>query len=290
MTAVETTSGRRCVRRWYGTYPSCTCAACEPIRARMKKRSKAGLLPKARSDEAWEVIDTLLARGWSPLAIASAAGVSDRGMLSALQTRREGRPRRFGRAVAERIIGHGEPTRGYVSAVGPCRRLQALAAVGWSLEALSERSGVPVMTLSTVRSGRLEHVRPGTARVVDEIFRAHAWTPGPHRHAVDHAAAQGWVSPLAWDDIDDPAEKPRGIHREHKKRHMDEIAIARALAGPASTPDLTAEERRVVVARLDALGCSGPQIAAHLRVDVRTVQRDREALGLVVRRAEAVAS
>lgn len=288
------TGQTRCSRKWCATLTMCRCERCTPDAFRTRKLIEAGLLPPARSDEAWVVLNRLLAAGWTSTAIESATGVPKRGIEDAIISLKGDGPRRlFGRVIADRIINHGAPTRGYIGAWGPRRRLQALAVMGWGLDDLAGPTGLPIMTLSTIRAGRVTRTRPQHAAVIARAFHDRAMVPGPSPQAAERARRAGWVGPLAWDDdIDDQAAVPHGVPtgRQKARRGVDEQAVELALAGPASTPDLTTEERRVVVARLSAVGCSGPQIAAHLRVNVQTIQRDREALGLVVHRAEAVAS
>lgn len=284
------TEQTRCSRKWCATLTMCRCERCAPDAYRTRKAIEAGLLPPARSDEAWDVLDRLLAAGWTSTAIESATGVPKRGIEDAIISLKVGPRRTFGRVIADRIINHRAPTRGYIGAWGPRRRLQALAVMGWGLDDLTEATGLPIMTLSTIRSGRVTRTRPQHAAAIAIAFHERAMTIGPSPQATDRARRAGWVGPLAWDDdIDDVDAVPHGVPtgKTRARRGVDEQAVALALAGPASTPDLTAEERRLVVARLSAVGCSAPQIATHLRVTARTIQRDREALGLVVHRAEA---
>src|SRR3954470_16277274 len=77
---------------------------------------------------------------------------------------------------------------------------------------------------------------------------------GEQRVAADaqaHAAAQGWLPPLAWDDIDTdptPSELTSGLPRWND---IDEIAVERALVGDyISYGDLTPVEQHEVVRRL----------------------------------------
>ncbi|MCW2702702.1 MAG: hypothetical protein JWQ37_697 [Blastococcus sp.] len=97
-----------------------------------------------------------------------------------------------------------------------------------------------------------------------------------------HAAAQGWLSPLAWDDIEtdtDPTP-PTPPVEPSQRDDIDEIAVERAVAGDnISYDDLTAVEQREVVRRLSARGSSIRDIAAQLGTTKRTVSRWRAALG-----------
>jgi DNA-binding NarL/FixJ family response regulator len=111
-------------------------------------------------------------------------------------------------------------------------------------------------------------------------------TTGEQRAAADaaqaHAAARGWLPPLAWDDIEtdtDPTP-PTPTVEPSQRDDIDEIAVERALAGDnISYDDLTAVEQREVVRRLCARGSSIRDIAAQLGTTKRTVSRWRAALG-----------
>lgn len=284
-----TGTDQACSRRQTATWTHCQCDPCRRRNRRLDKLTRAGMLRPSPSDEAHEALAEMRARGWSRTAIASATGMPLAAVHSLYDDR--ARTRTIGRVRAAQLINHGHPTAGHVGATGATRRLQALAVMGWDTSTLAARAGLRATALMAIRNGERATVSVALDAAVRQVFAEVCMSRGPSARTVDIAVRRhGWAPPLAWDDIDDPAERPRGMHRERSApAGVDEIAVARAMAGPASTPDLTAQERRLVVGRLSAVGCTGPQIAAHLRVDVRTVQRDRDALGLVAR-AEAVAS
>lgn len=103
-------------------------------------------------------------------------------------------------------------------AVGLRRRLQALHVLGWSRRQLSARSGIDTITMREIIAGR-DVVTIATDARIRALYDA-LWNQAPpartqhERAAMErtrrYAAAQGWVSPLAWDDdtIDDPAATP----------------------------------------------------------------------------------
>lgn len=96
-----------------------------------------------------------------------------------------------------------------VPAVGTERRLQALAWMGWPMREIAEQLGESHMYLMHVRNGDRKRVFLSRARKVAEFYSAHQFErhPGPranHVHAT--AVSRGWVSPLAWDEIDNPNE------------------------------------------------------------------------------------
>ena len=107
---------------------------------------------------------------------------------------------------------------------------------------------------------------------------------GEQRAAADaaqaHAAAQGWLPPLAWDDIDTDPTPPAPTAGAYQRSDMDEIAVERALAGDQITyDDLTTVEQQEVIRRLTARGSSIRDIAAQLGTTKRTVSRRRASFG-----------
>jgi hypothetical protein len=100
------------------------------------------------------------------------------------------------------------------------RRLQALISIGWAPELLAAELGRRPSSLQCSITG--QSVTTRTARDVAALYER-PWNTKPpqatskQRAAFDaartHAAAQGWLPPLAWDDIDTdptpPAERPR---------------------------------------------------------------------------------
>lgn len=101
------------------------------------------------------------------------------------------------------------------STVGARRRLQALATLGWSCQALADRAGVSYHTLRTVY--HRDQVMTPTDVMVRELYDRFWAFPAPASKSsattVANARRQGWVGPLAWDDdeIDDPAASPHGM-------------------------------------------------------------------------------
>lgn len=104
-----------------------------------------------------------------------------------------------------------------VDATGTHRRMQALAATGWSFARLSARLGISRGNLGkTMRSDRVYAATARTVRVLyDELWNQPA-PEASHRDKIaaararNLARARGWAPPLAWDDdlIDDPAAQP----------------------------------------------------------------------------------
>ena len=143
-----------------------------------------------------------------------------------------------------------------VSSLGVTRRLQSLAAIGWSAEDLAPELGFTAVRVRALRSGRRPAVHAATHRHVDEVWERLAMQPRPGVRMRALAERGGWPPPLAWDDIDDPDEHPTGWRPDAQ------------VARPNGS---TAEN----VSFLSELGESDEAIAHRLGIDVQSVQRAR---------------
>lgn len=105
-----------------------------------------------------------------------------------------------------------------LTTVGAIRRVQALQRLGWSVERIAEVAGVHRDTVLDARHGRV-FVAHRVRVAIDEAYRSLSMTipegeTQQHRAGItrsrNHATRQGWLPPLAYDDIDDALEKPEG--------------------------------------------------------------------------------
>ncbi len=105
-----------------------------------------------------------------------------------------------------------------VASLGAHRRIRALQCLGWSASMIAERAGKSESWVGAIL--RAKRITPATHATVDEIFRALQFTIPQARTknakaAVTktrrYAASAGWAPPLAYDDIDDPTETPKGL-------------------------------------------------------------------------------
>lgn len=162
----------------------------------------------------------------------------------------------------QRVYLNGGPVQ--VPAVGTTRRLQALAAVGWSQKEIAARLGVTGARVGHLMNGMFPTVFPETAAAVaavfDELCMVVPTDPTPtrprqirvHERTRRHARARGWVTALAWDDIDNPAERPkRGNARRPRRTDVDEAVVQRILAGEVL--DTTTAEKYEIMRRWIAL-------------------------------------
>lgn len=128
----------------------------------------------------------------------------------------EGPAKHVTRRTAQRILSVPVPTRWWEYAAdgrvgdgtGTRRRIQALSAIGWSQTHCAQRLGWQVGNLNTITHGRCGNVTADTARKIAALYTELVATPGNCDRARRTAQRNGWVSPLAWDDIDDPDEQP----------------------------------------------------------------------------------
>lgn len=225
-------------------------------------------------------IGQLRAAGHGYQTLARLAGISTRHLRSIARTTPTptGRPpiRHIHARLAHAILAISPNTPpALVEPTGTHRRLTALVALGWPIGDLAARLGRRPDSLT--RTLTAQHVTLTTARQVATIYRDLACNPPPNTPAATAARRQahvnGWVSPLAWDDIDtDPAPSaqptPSGA-----ADGVDEIAVERAVRGELTWRQLTTAETTEAIRYLDRRGCSTRNIAALLQASTRTIQR-----------------
>lgn len=160
-----------------------------------------------------------------------------------------------------------------VDACGVRRRLNALAAIGWSRHALAAELGCDRSNVQKIiRSARST---PETAAAVRALYDRLSMIPGPHPAAAAVARRRGWPPPLAWDDdeLDDPKGRPNLGRAPRNGPAPDEVAVQRAMRGDPVA--LHPVERSAAVHRLTAAGHSAAEIAARLGTTKRSVTRHR---------------
>jgi DNA-binding CsgD family transcriptional regulator len=234
-------------------------------------------------------IEILRAAGIGVDQIAKLAGLSSSHVRGLIYPRSDGKPpfRKVRRETAARLLAvpandSSRAANSHVDATGTRRRLQALVAVGWAQAWLARELRRSRANLR--RSMTSESVTARTAQLVSALYDRLWDAPPPHhtsaqRRASDaaraHAAQQGWLAPLAWDDIDeDPDPDPNQLNTSGESDDLDEIAIERAIAGD-SRVRLTHAEHVEVVRRMSERGRSIRTIAEVLSTSKRTVSRHR---------------
>lgn len=145
--------------------------------------------------------------------------------------------------------------------IGIQRRLQGLAALGWSAAKLA-RPGLSMTTIHKIRRvpGGPKFVRVTVAETVVALFDDLCMTPAPGGVSAtetrNNAQGQGWMPPLAWDDIDNERERPKVGRRtlfDHRPKHeIDEVIVQRVLDGDNGLVMTTAERFEVMLRWLAA--------------------------------------
>lgn len=110
----------------------------------------------------------------------------------------------------------GQVRTATVPAIGTARRLQALAAAGWSSIAVADRLGLDHGHLRHVRAGDWPTVASTVAGLVSAAYPLMVRLPTPTARPSARArlaatvAGNGWLPPAAWAgrDIDDPTVRP----------------------------------------------------------------------------------
>ena len=114
------------------------------------------------------------------------------------------------RRINQKRRREGRHTRPYVDVTGPARRLQALAALGWSCRDLAPRLGCSPQLVERHRTGRLARIDRASAGRYASLYEELQGTPGPSKLARQRATQAGWAPPLLWNDgtLDNPQARP----------------------------------------------------------------------------------
>lgn len=170
----------------------------------------------------------------------------------------------------------------YVPSIGTTRRIRALQAIGWRLgdidQALGHGDGWNNYAHNLTRQDR---IHASTAAKVAAVYERLSMTPGPSGRTRAIAKNRRWAPPLAWNNIDDPNEKPTGIatvkaaRRPHDE--LDPTVVERLLEGQ-KVPQTTHAERKEAMRRWLAMGNSERSLCRALGwKDGRYLPQDEDA-------------
>lgn len=140
-----------------------------------------------------------------------------------------------------------------VSSLGTRRRIQALRALGYSLDNLAQAGGWQSYHAAFKYPMVSETITAGTAERVAALYERLSMTlaTGPRADQLRAAAQRnGWLVPLAWDDIDNDPEtcKTRAISDNKDICQFDHAVVHRILAGDMTLAAVaTRAERQAVV-------------------------------------------
>lgn len=238
----------------------CTCDRCTEANATYCKRYRArryanGGNLRVDATAAREHLKAMNVH-YSRSSLGELAGINS----SAVYRIISGQQQRITRIVERRILaihlGHDVGTH-WVNATPAARRIQALCALGYSINGQSQRLNYSKQNMYSLITGE----KPFITSAIDQKIRAHyaelSMLLPPTRDRFQRAAitkakkmarSNGWPPPLAWDNIDDPDEKPKGMKpaRYTPTSDLDPVKVDRILRGDYELTATPAERREVV--------------------------------------------
>lgn len=152
--------------------------------------------------------------------------------------RKQQTPRAYARKSRTRRALAGRPL--LVDPTGSMRRVQALLKLGWTKEDIAARSGLQPKEVGMLAAGHRTAIYESTHQAVSQAFgqmwmiQPSGWVHDRQRRAVE---GLGYQSALAWDNIDDPAERPNRAGLSRTDQRICELAAS----GAASAFDTTAD-------------------------------------------------
>lgn len=193
----------------------CTRPECRRAHRKASARSQMdrarGLAARVDAAAARNRIHRLLLTGMSIEDIAQRAGIGG----STVRALNRGAVTRIYRTTHDSILGipvkkspQAPSTRGYIDAVGARRRLQALAAIGWTRESIATRTGLSARTIGYIRRGIQGRVVIAHHWDIAAVYEQ-LWNQSPEDHEVGantasrvraFAKRSGWKRPADLDD------------------------------------------------------------------------------------------
>lgn len=156
-----------------------------------------------------------------------------------------------------------------VDATGTRRRIQALQAIGWRLADIGNHLDVTWQNIAAIKTA--DRVYRTTADRIAAAYDQLCMTVGPSTEARRRALDKGYAPPLAWDDIDDPAADP--THQRPPDDSVDEVLVARVLAGHTPAAQLNDAERAAAAAHGLAAGMTVSTLADLLGARTTTITK-----------------
>lgn len=197
-------------------------------------------------------IRSLLDAGASGRAIAAVAGISaevvSRLLTNPRPTVQVGTERRILAVTMDAITRRRNPA-GFVPAIGARRRIQALLALGWTHQHITDRMpGVDTLS-KLVLNQQGQWIARGTHDAVAAAYEALSMAPGPSLVTRGHARSRGYAPPLAWDEgsIDDPEATPDAGRAERGVDLDDWLHLVRG----GVRPDEAAERFGVTLSAIE---------------------------------------
>lgn len=170
----------------------------------------------------------------------------------------------------------GRPLK--VPTLGSQRRIQALRALGWSLAEIAREGGWVSGHAAFKYALTAETITRTSADRIAAVYDRLSMTPatGPCATRVrNHAARSGWPPPLAWDDPDDPDERPQGWQYRPSTRRDDLEGLVDRGAGITEACAVLNISKKGVERWCDRNGCRDLYIALCGREDVMRQYRNQ---------------
>ncbi|MBD3004855.1 hypothetical protein [Streptomyces sp. 5-10] len=154
-------------------------------------------------------LEKMHAAGWNDKRIARETGVSE----GAIWDHRHRMHPVISRKLSDRILAldvTAPSGRGgvLIDSTGTVRRLRALARMGYTAAHIAEKAKLATGTISELMSGSRSKVNTSTALAIADLYESWSAALGPSIRTRRYAERKGWGSPLTWNNIDDPSEKP----------------------------------------------------------------------------------
>ena len=250
---------------------TCHCMTCPKCRARERSRERHRLRaygrwqPWADPEPARRHVRALMHEGMSIVRIANASSVHT-SRISRLLYGRYGAPlTKIQRDFSDTILAVESESR-LVPAWRVRRRLGALVALGYSQNRLAALLDCSQNRVWELLHRKQDDVTRETYAKVDALYRRLCMTPAPRVTPGDRMAASkahraaernGWLPPLAWENIDDPDENPRLQEHRAPADSIDHAVVARLL--DLETVRSTRAEKEEAMRRWLARGGSARQ-------------------------------
>lgn len=169
-------------------------------------------------------VHQLLNRGWTRKGLARHSGAS---FATVRRLADDPQPTvwvRTAKAILSVPLVEPDYDKHIVPTIGVVRRINSLRYMGWTVERIAERSGLGVTAIHSLLSDDKTTCFLSTHNRIARTYDELCMTQGPSKHAATRARKRGCVSPLCWDDIDDPSARPEGFSRYRHSRYLGRAA------------------------------------------------------------------
>lgn len=215
------TPGRYQGPRRHQRWQPCRCPECRTAALRISKkqalRRLRGVPSYINRETVAAHVQTLLDGGWTRVQIADSAQIGRKTVWNVLHSSLP----TVQTVTAQALLAlEPDAAPGFRPVLGATRRVRALSAMGWPLGWTAQQAGLSETGVRDISSGRTKNVSLDRFEAIDRVYRRYAVRLGPSDAAMKTARAKKWVTAAAWNDIDDPKDKPHSVlgqcHRQRK--------------------------------------------------------------------------